>query len=63
MGFRDYFEANAVCCIEWPERVPQNFLPVDMAFSLMTIEVGREMQVRARSVVGCAVLSNWVGGQ
>ena len=61
IGFRDYFTSDAVCCIEWPERVSGCLEQVDIEFSLRLNGVGREMQVCALSPAGTAVLSCFLG--
>ena len=35
IGFRDYFQSNAVCCIEWPERIslPPNLIDLNLFLS------------------------------
>lgn len=49
MGFRDYFTHDAVCCIEWPERVASCMLPTDIAFSLQFNGAGRTLHASALS--------------
>lgn len=55
-GFRDYFNASSVCIIEWPEKA-QNCLPtpdLNVTFSIKNIglNLGRNIQVSAHSVLG-----------
>ena len=57
IGFRDYFSKDAICCIEWPERVPSCIEHADVGFSLNMKGTGREMQVRALSSAGTSMLS------
>ena len=57
IGFRDYFSKDAICCIEWPERVPSCIEHADVGFSLNMKGTGREMQVRALSSAGASMLS------
>lgn len=61
IGFRDYFEDNAVCCIEWPERAVSYLACADIGFTLSLKGAGREMQVRAFTSAGAAVLSCLMG--
>ncbi|MDP3705677.1 MAG: tRNA (adenosine(37)-N6)-threonylcarbamoyltransferase complex ATPase subunit type 1 TsaE [Legionellaceae bacterium] len=61
IGFRDYFGAQAICCIEWPERVSHCFDRVDLAFTLVRKEEGRDMRVCAFSSAGTNLLSCIVG--
>lgn len=61
MGFREYFQENAVCFIEWPEQAGPTPLPVDIAFSMAVNGLGRVMRIQAFSATGCAVLSLFEG--
>ena len=61
IGFRDYFSANAVCCIEWPERATSYLAWADVGFTLGLKGVGREMQMRAFSPAGAVLLSCLAG--
>ena len=61
ISFRDYFSANAVCCIEWPERAPGYLALADVKFTLDLKGVGRKMQLSALSSTGAAVLSCLAG--
>ena len=61
IGFRDYFTDDAVCCIEWPERVVSCLGNADVGFSLSLNGAGREMQARAFSLAGASMLSCLLG--
>lgn len=61
IGFRDLFSNNAVCCIEWPERVSCCLEHVDIGFSLSLNGEGREMHARAYSSAGVLMLSCFLG--
>jgi len=61
IGFRDYFSENAVCCIEWPERIVHYLEGVDVEFALVQKGAGREVCARALSPAGIAVLSFLAG--
>ena len=61
IGFRDYFTADAVCCIEWPERLVSYLERADIAFSLRLKGAGRELHMRAFSVAGVELLSCLAG--
>lgn len=58
IGFRDYFADDAVCCIEWPERVSNGIGRVDVDFSLRMKGRGREVHGHALSDEGVAILKN-----
>jgi tRNA threonylcarbamoyladenosine biosynthesis protein TsaE len=61
VGFRDYFEDNAICCIEWPDRAKSYRSMADIDFTLDLKGNGREMQIQALSSVGQTVLSCLAG--
>lgn len=63
IGFRDYFSANAICCIEWPERAPGYLALTDVKFTLDLNGVGRKMRLEALSSTGDTVLSCLAGEQ
>lgn len=55
-GFRDYFNANSVCVIEWPEKA-QNVLPtpdLNITFSIKNVgeNLGRSINLSAHSILG-----------
>lgn len=57
MGFRDYFTSDAVCCIEWPERVGSRMLSADIAFSLCFNGAGRTLHASALSALGASLMT------
>lgn len=51
-GFRDYFNPQSVCIIEWPEKA-ENVLPVpDIDITFTIKESGRNVSLTAHSVPG-----------
>ena len=61
IGFRDYFSATAVCCIEWPERADACLDLTDVGFTLTMNGTGRQMHARAYSPAGVSMLSCLLG--
>ena len=56
-GFSEYFRTDALCVIEWPERVTE-FLPdPDLAFRVDHAESGRVVNVIASTAAGSACLA------
>ncbi len=55
-GFSDYFRPDAVCVIEWPERIAARLPAVDLSLRLDSAEPGRELRVRASTLAGSACL-------
>ncbi len=45
LGFREYFQPNSFCCIEWPERVTMNDAQVDIALSIQHTGEGRTLSL------------------
>lgn len=55
-GFRDYFNAESVCLIEWPEKA-ENVLPTpDINITFMIKASGRTIQITAHSALGSQCL-------
>lgn len=56
-GFREYFNEQSVCLVEWPEKAG-NTLPIpDLDISLDIPESGRDVRIVARSEKGQRCLS------
>ena len=67
MGIRDYFSADSLCLIEWPERGAGILPPADISVQLKphkTVhgEVAREATVTAHTQTGEQLLSEWANG-
>ncbi len=52
MGFRDYFQPNTICCIEWPERAALPAEQIDLALLLINSESGRTLSIQANAKMG-----------
>jgi tRNA threonylcarbamoyladenosine biosynthesis protein TsaE len=50
-GFREYFNPQSVCLIEWPEKAP-GLPPADLDIELHVIAEGRAMAITAHTEVG-----------
>jgi tRNA threonylcarbamoyladenosine biosynthesis protein TsaE len=60
-GIADYFRADSVCLVEWPERVPGLLGVPDLALSLSHArDGGRDLRVEAFSAEGERCLSAFV---
>jgi len=55
-GFRDYFNAQSACIVEWPERAKGLLAPPDLELRLAFALPGREATLRARTPAGRAWL-------
>ena len=56
MGIRDYFGADTLCLVEWPEK-GEGWLPApDLEITLTYVNEQREAQIVARTAIGEAIL-------
>lgn len=51
-GFREHFNPDTVCFVEWPEKAGE-FLPIpDVRIALSVVEDGRSLQIKAETEAG-----------
>lgn len=55
-GFRDYFNAQSVCIIEWPEKAQQVLPVADIDIYLAMQGAGRSIRLAANSALGTQCL-------
>ncbi|MBA2709892.1 MAG: tRNA (adenosine(37)-N6)-threonylcarbamoyltransferase complex ATPase subunit type 1 TsaE [Tatlockia sp.] len=63
IGFRDYFQDKAICCIEWPERAKFQLNQIDINFAFTISGSGRLLSCTTNSVAGEKILSCLAGKQ
>ncbi|MBA2656634.1 MAG: tRNA (adenosine(37)-N6)-threonylcarbamoyltransferase complex ATPase subunit type 1 TsaE [Tatlockia sp.] len=63
IGFRDYFQENALCCIEWPERISHSLDQIDINFAFTISGSGRLLICSASSAAGEKILHCLAGKQ
>ncbi|KAF1042053.1 MAG: tRNA threonylcarbamoyladenosine biosynthesis protein TsaE [Herbaspirillum frisingense] len=51
-GFREHFNENSICIVEWPEKGDTVLPPPDIHVSLMLAQHGRDVELRALSDKG-----------
>ena len=56
IGFRDYFTADTVCCVEWLERAPTYLNLADLILHIKFKDLGREIHLVAKTEAGKRVL-------
>jgi len=56
-GFAEYFRPDALCVIEWPERVRGMLPPADVALTLRYQGAGRELLLAAGTPAGNACVA------
>jgi tRNA threonylcarbamoyladenosine biosynthesis protein TsaE len=57
MGVRDYFRADALCLIEWPQRGRGVLPDPDIVVEIQSVNDGRAIAVSARGDRGTAILA------
>jgi tRNA threonylcarbamoyladenosine biosynthesis protein TsaE len=57
-GFREHFDADALCLVEWPEKADGADLPApDLTIALRAADDGRLARIKARSMRGHACVA------
>ena len=51
LGFRDYFQSNTICCIEWPERITLPAEQIDIALLLIGSGNGRTLSIQTKEKI------------
>lgn len=62
IGIRDYFAADSLCLVEWPERGAGALPPADLTITIAPAGGSRRVRVQAGSVLGSTVLARWQPG-
>lgn len=57
MGIRDYFEADCLCLIEWPDKGAQLLASADLEISIEFEEQGRRITLNAPTLNGQHLIS------
>ena len=58
-GFRDYFNPQSICMIEWPEKAVHVLPEADIHVHLTLFKEGRKIQLSAGSLLGKQCLNNF----
>ena len=56
MGIRDYFDADCICLIEWPDKGASLLAPADLHISIEYKQTGRVLSMQAKSAKGSELL-------
>ena len=56
-GFAEYFRSDAICVIEWPEKIVGIVPEIDIAARLAFRDPGRELGLRAGTIAGSRCLA------
>ncbi len=57
-GFREYFDSDYLCVVEWPERAEDLLPPADLDVFLSVAGEGRAVELRANSEQGASCLNH-----
>ncbi len=58
-GFREYFNDDSICLVEWPEKA-NGLLPIaDLQVTLHIIESSRNIEIHAGTEAGKQCLTHW----
>ncbi|SEA15081.1 tRNA threonylcarbamoyladenosine biosynthesis protein TsaE [Nitrosospira multiformis ATCC 25196] len=57
-GFRDYFNADSICLVEWPEKANGLLPPADLKFIFKVAE-GRDVEIQADTEAGKLCVKRW----
>jgi tRNA threonylcarbamoyladenosine biosynthesis protein TsaE len=58
-GFREYFNADSICMVEWPEKAGELLPPADLKFFIHIAEAGRDVEIHAGTEAGRLCLKRW----
>lgn len=62
-GFAEYFRPDAICAIEWPERIAARLPQVDVTVLLAHAAPGRMLTLRSGTPAGSACLDAYCAAQ
>ena len=51
-GFREYFNSDTICLVEWPEKAGGLLPTADLQFSFKILDTGRSIEIRAGTEMG-----------
>jgi tRNA threonylcarbamoyladenosine biosynthesis protein TsaE len=58
-GFRDYFNADSICLVEWPEKADGLLPQADLKFIFKVTEGGRDVEIQADTEAGKLCVKRW----
>ena len=58
-GFRDYFNAESICLVEWAEKADGLLPHADLKFIFKISEEGRNVEIQADTEAGTLCLKRW----
>ncbi|OQW41369.1 MAG: tRNA threonylcarbamoyladenosine biosynthesis protein TsaE [Proteobacteria bacterium SG_bin4] len=58
-GFREYFNSDSICVVEWPEKAGDLLPPPDLRCVLNILDTGRQIEIQACTETGKQCLTHW----
>jgi tRNA threonylcarbamoyladenosine biosynthesis protein TsaE len=58
-GFRDYFNTDSICLVEWPEKAEELLPQADLKFIFEVAEEGRKVEIQADTEAGKLCVKRW----
>jgi tRNA threonylcarbamoyladenosine biosynthesis protein TsaE len=58
IGIRDYFDADCICLIEWPDKGAGLLAPADLQINIEYTDSGRNLSISALSEAGSQLFNN-----
>jgi tRNA threonylcarbamoyladenosine biosynthesis protein TsaE len=58
IGLRDYFEPDAICLVEWPEKAGSRLGQPDLVIQFEFLEAGRKLDLKAETPAGEALIQH-----
>ena len=58
-GFREYFNSDSICVVEWPEKAGDLLPKADLQLFFSIPETGRSIEIRAGTETGKQCLIQW----
>lgn len=58
-GFRDYFNADSICLVEWPEKADGLLPQADLKFIFKVAEEGRNVEIQTGTEAGKLCVKRW----
>jgi len=58
-GFRDYFNSDSICLVEWPEKAGSLLPGADLRCFLNILDSGRNIEIRSSTETGKQCLTHW----
>jgi tRNA threonylcarbamoyladenosine biosynthesis protein TsaE len=58
-GFREYFNSDSICVVEWPEKAGDLLPKADLQLFFSILDTGRNIEIRAGTETGKQCLIQW----